>query len=142
MTRSEPPTAWWGREEDRVGWSGTRKATAIVVLIVGSIFAIAVSVERSLTGPGSAVADRIRTSGSPLIENVSYLPPNPFFGQMERMSVDLVADATEAEGIRFWCDVVKPAGGEAVDISVIGGSYPDIFKLTTWHYDRNIPDCP
>ncbi len=83
-----------------------------------------------------------RRSGSPLIEHVGYLPPNPYLGQLEWVSVALAADATEADGMELWCDVIKPAGGEAVHISVYGGSYPDTFKFTTWHYDRNIPDCP
>ena len=90
-------------------------------------------------GPGAAVAQRIRDSGSPLIDRVEYLPPSPF-NQLDEVVVTLRRQTTEAQGIEFWCDVVRPAGGEAVNTTVFGGQGPP-FRFTTPPGDADFPTC-
>jgi hypothetical protein len=70
-------------------------------------------------GRGQDVADRIASSGSPLIERVEMLPANPFEGKPDEVYVYLVPEATTEQGAEFWCEVVVPAGARPSDPRVI-----------------------
>ena len=73
--------------------------TAVAVLIAGC------------RGPGAGIADRIRTAGSPIVREVQYGSPG-LEGGSERITVILIDEATDAQALDLWCQVVIPAGAE------------------------------
>jgi hypothetical protein len=77
-----------------------------LVLVVGAT----ASCGRNLpVSQGEAVAERIRDSGSPLLERVDFRPGN-LLDDLE-VVVWLRSDVTQQQADEFWCEVVLPAGG-------------------------------
>ena len=84
-------------------------ATFVLGIVVGTLV-----LRANYLGPGVGVADRVRAADSPLVTEVQYLDPNWFTGKPGEVRIYLEHDATQAEVNAFWCDVVVPAGGEAM----------------------------
>ena len=81
-------------------------------LVIGGLLVLAVvSVLQSpwSNEPGRALADRLRSAGSPLIESVEFHPQTI----IDPPLVDVIVrpGVTEGEAAVLWCDVVVPAGG-------------------------------
>jgi hypothetical protein len=64
------------------------------------------------TGPGAGIADRIRAADSPIVREVKYGSPG-LEGGGERVFVYLIDEATDAQALDLWCQVVIPAGAGA-----------------------------
>jgi hypothetical protein len=62
-------------------------------------------------GPGTGIADRIRAANSPIVREVLYGSPG-LEGGGERIFVYLIDEATDAQALDLWCQVVIPAGAE------------------------------
>jgi hypothetical protein len=60
--------------------------------------------------PGQGIVDRIRAANSPIVREIVLTPPNPFGGKGDEIHIYVVDEATEAEALALWCDVVLPAG--------------------------------
>jgi hypothetical protein len=63
-----------------------------------------------LPGPGQGIVDRINAANSPIVNEVILLPANPFEGQGDEVQVFILKDATDADALALWCDVIVPAG--------------------------------
>lgn len=66
----------------------------------------------SCTGPGQGIADRIRAANSPLVREVFLSPANPWEGSGDAVYVYLKDEATDAQALDLWCNVVIPAGAD------------------------------
>jgi hypothetical protein len=64
-------------------------------------------------GPGQGIADRIRAANSPIVREVSLSPVSFWQGNTtDLIIVYLIDEASDAQALDFWCDVVIPAGAE------------------------------
>jgi hypothetical protein len=61
-------------------------------------------------GPALGIADRIRAANSPIVREVHISPANPFGGKPDEVKVYVVDDATEADALALWCEIIVPAG--------------------------------
>ena len=61
-------------------------------------------------GPGEGIADRIRAANSPIVREVIVTPSNLFGAKGDEIHIYVVPEATKAEALSLWCDVVLPAG--------------------------------
>ena len=134
-------------EHDRERWitprSGPRltgRRLLAVVLIVVVVLTVGVVVLMSTVYPGPGIADRIRATNSPLLQDVAFRAS--FTGSGE-VTVHLVQGMTEAQARRFWCEVVVPAAGS--DLSrveiVIASSDPPVVGMPATLADRRVV-CP
>jgi hypothetical protein len=66
--------------------------------------------------PEQDVANRIRAAGSPIVRSVVYRPQNIL--DPAEVVIDLVQGTTQDQAQQLWCEVVAPAGGGDVRISL------------------------
>lgn len=63
-------------------------------------------------GPGQGIADRIRAANSPIVREVFLSPANLLEGSGDAVTVYLIDEASDAQAVDLWCNVVVPAGAE------------------------------
>jgi Tfp pilus assembly protein PilW len=66
----------------------------------------------------SGIADRIRAANSARIREVDDIPEN-FSGHIEELIIYLVPDATDAQVVDAWCNVITPAGIDQMPVAHI-----------------------
>ncbi len=78
-------------------------------LVVLALFVLSLLVA-GCAGPGQGIAERIRAANSPIVREVQYYPQEFPSSRKEHIYIFVVDEATEAEVLQLWCDVVLPAG--------------------------------
>jgi hypothetical protein len=90
-------------------------------------------------GPAQGIADRIRAANSPIVREVQISPANPFGGKPDEVKVYIYAEATEADALALWCDVMLPAGAADMPAGTI-----DVWRGQPGTGQRALrdPTCP
>ena len=70
-------------------------------------------------GKGAGISQRIEAADSPLIAEVEYAPQN-IAGGIEHMNIYLIPDATDAQIVEAWCQVIVPAGIDELPVDRVG----------------------
>lgn len=81
-------------------------------LFVGIALA-GILVTACLPGPGQGIVDRIEAANSPIVREVVLSPANGWQGGTDdAVYVYLKDEATDAQALDLWCNVIVPAGAD------------------------------
>jgi hypothetical protein len=92
-----------------------RLSTLVVTLGVVSLLAAGCG-----PSPGQGIADRIRAANSAIVREVELSPANGWQGGVDdAVYVFLTDEATDAQALDLWCDVVIPAGANRLPVGQV-----------------------
>ncbi len=95
-------------------------------------------------GKGAGITQRIEAADSPLIAEVSYAPQN-IAGHVEDLAIFLIPQATDAQVVEAWCQVIVPAGIDQLPenrVSLYRAGTPDPSNLAWGSSKLEKPACP
>ena len=89
-------------------------------LVVAATVALSVSLAGcSGSRPVVALADRVRSANSPIVDEIVLNESNPISqaveGDFDWLDINLRDDATDAQILEFWCEVIVPGGGPSMN---------------------------
>ncbi len=107
----------WNAPSQWLGPTITYRRALGAILVVLLLAEVGVLAIRAID-PGFQIADDIRASGSPLLQDASYNVG--IWGGSGNVHVDLKPGATKKQAAAFWCAVVVPAASDHLaDVQII-----------------------